>query len=87
MKYGVFSIRDRAAVVFSQPFYAATEAVAIRQFVDLVNSPGNAVSLHPVDFDLYHVGYFFDGDGVFENAGPTQIAVGKDCVLKEKVSV
>lgn len=80
MRYKVFSIRDRAADVFGQPFFCANGAVAIRMFTDEVNRPDQNSNLyrHPEDFDLYYLGDFDDAAGEMIPEHPVQIAVGKD---------
>lgn len=82
MRYKVMAIRDRAADVYGQPFFMATVAMGIRAFTDEVNrgDTNSNICKHPDDFDLYLLGDFDDGSGVFECSAPTQLAVGKDCV-------
>lgn len=82
MRYNVYSIRDRAADVFGQPFFLPTNGVAIRVFSDEVNRAdgNNNLNKHPEDFDLYYLGSFDDNDGSFDLCKPQQIAIGKDLV-------
>lgn len=84
MKYTVCAIRDRAADVFSQPFFVASTGQAIRSFGDAVNGDAkdSAVCQHPEDFDLYFLGLFNDEDGSFICEPPKQIAIGKDMKVK-----
>ncbi|WNK14522.1 MAG: nonstructural protein [Microvirus sp.] len=82
MKYFIFAVRDRAADVFGTPYYSVSRGSAIRGFSDEVNrrEPGNTLSAHPEDFDLYVLGTFDDAGGVFDVKSPEMIAVGKDFV-------
>lgn len=83
MRYKIFSIRDRAADVFSQPWFFPSKGVAIRSFGDEINKKdsGSNLSAHPEDFDLYFLGEFDDESGTFDTSNrPEQIAVGKDLV-------
>lgn len=80
MRYKVFSIRDRAANVYAQPFFAPTTAVAVRMFTDEVNrsDQNNNLFRHPEDFDLYEIGSFDDNDGELISEYANQVAIGKD---------
>lgn len=59
----VYSIRDRKAESFMQPFFSLADGMAARSFSDMVNDPGQMVARHPEDFDLYAIGQFDDTDG------------------------
>lgn len=76
----VFSVRDRAANVFGQPFFGLSTGAAIRGFGDEINrkAENNQLNKHPADFDLYILGEYDDSRGVFNTSDPRQIAVGKD---------
>lgn len=80
----VFSTRDRAADVFSQPFFSPTKGTAIRSFSDEINrvDVNNMLNKHPDDFDLYYLGTYDDNTGLFDVERPSQVAVGKDLLLK-----
>lgn len=84
MRYKIFCIRDRAADVFTQPFFMPTNGVAIRSFSDEINraAPDNNMNKHPEDFDLYLMGEFDDNTGTFEGTRPQQIAIGNDLITK-----
>lgn len=59
MRLLAFSIRDAKAEAFMRPFFASTRGLAIRAFVDLVNSGnGEPVAKHPDDFALFCIGEF-----------------------------
>lgn len=84
MKYKIFSIRDRAIDSFGQPFYAPTVGGAIRSFSDEINraAENNQLYKHSEDYDLYSLGEFDDQSGEFTTSKPSQVAVGKDLIIK-----
>jgi len=64
MIVGVFSLRDAKLSGFSRPFFAQTEAQAVRMVQDLVNSgQQDDVCKHPDDFELWCLGSFDDEFG------------------------
>lgn len=78
MKVFVFSIRDRAIVCFMQPFTSPTKGGAERAFADAINDAQTPMFNHPEDYDLYELGSFDNGTGLYEVGVPVQIASGKD---------
>jgi len=84
MRYKILAIRDRAIDCFGQPIFAASIGGAIRSFGDEVNRPdtNNQLNKHPEDFDLYLLGEFDDVTGQFHTDRPSQVAVGKDLLIK-----
>ena len=65
MELKVFSIRDEKSKVFSRPFFAVSNGIAIRDFSDLALDQQSTVSKHPGDFKLYLVASFDDYSGAF----------------------
>lgn len=82
MRYKVFSIRDRAADLFCQPFYSHSTGAAVRSFTDEINNPQGNFYKHPEDYDLYELGTFDDEFGQFTTDNPRQVCVGKDVAVK-----
>lgn len=82
MIFVVCSVRDRAAAVYSQPFFSPTLETALRSFRQLVNdSNAGLPHTNPDDFDLFHLGSFNDETGFFSQSGsPVQVAIGRDLV-------
>lgn len=80
MKKLVISIRDNKMESFNSPVLADNEAVAIRQFGDVVQRGGDSViALHPSDFSLYVVAEFDLSTGKFTNLDcPKVLATGSD---------
>lgn len=58
-----YSIFDKKAGTYSQPFFCVSQGVAIRQLMDLVRDSRTTVSEYPDDFALYQVGDFDDVTG------------------------
>lgn len=80
-----YSLYDNKALVYSPPFYAATDAAAVRMVGDTVADPQTSLSRHPSDYVLYLVGEFDDQKGLFSQAAPLVHIV--DCAaLTPKVS-
>lgn len=84
MRYKVLTVRDRAIDAYGQPFFSASIGGAVRSFSDEVNrsAENNQFNKHPEDFDLYLLGEFDDQTGEFECGRPSQVAVGKDLIIK-----
>lgn len=54
-----FTIYDRKAEIYNQPFYAPTAGAAVRMIEDTMRqSPDGDLAQHPEDFVLYEVGAF-----------------------------
>lgn len=80
----VCSVFDRAAQVYSAPFYVPHRNVAIRDFTDEVNrvASDNVLNRHPDDYDLYLLCVFDDSLGNFDDVdgGPVILVRGKDAL-------
>lgn len=63
----MFSVYDKKAECFSQPFFMKATGLALRGFCDMINSgEKNQYSAHPEDFDLYELGTWDEETGVVE---------------------
>lgn len=71
MKLMVYSIMDDGAGVFSVPFFALNDNMAIRMFGDVVGDSSTGISRHASQFHLYRVGCFDDNAGEFSNVDGT----------------
>lgn len=80
-----FSLYDSKALVYSPPFYAATDAAAIRMVSDTVADPQTSLSRHPSDYILVRVGEFDDNKGLFSAEQPL-VHVVDVAALTPKVS-
>lgn len=86
MKLLVFSVRDAKAEAFMRPFFAPTRGLAIRSFVDLVNSGnGEPVAKHPEDFCLFQLGEFNELTGQLTEL-EQPLSLGIASTYKESVS-
>lgn len=63
----MFSVFDKKASIFFQPFFFRTIPEAIRSFTDEANSDADKsmISKHPDDYALYSLGDFDDTTGDF----------------------
>lgn len=86
MKWFIFAVRDRMTVSFMTPFFVRHKGEAERQFKDAINDPKTAIARHPEDYDLFELGSFDDGAGLFEVRVPEQVSVGKNVVRASDVS-
>lgn len=60
MKSKMFAIYDSKAEAYMQPFFAPTNAMAIRMFTDLVSDNSSQVSRHSADYTLFAIGEYDD---------------------------
>ena len=55
----MFTLHDRKAELYNQPFYAPTDGAACRMIEDTINANEKGdLAAHPEDFVLYRVGQF-----------------------------
>ena len=87
MKKSVYAIRDNKLGTFQIPVLIENDAVAVRQFGDLIIHGGdNVMSLHPADFSLYRLGEFDCKSGKFENLDcPASLATGSDFAINKEI--
>lgn len=88
MIFNIVALHDRAANAYARPYYVQALGQAIRSFLDELNRDAaeNPMYKHPDDFNLYHLGYYDEDHGTFENLPqPHKIADGKQ--LKEQRNV
>lgn len=82
MKLEVFSVYDRAAMVYSHPIFCVNRAVASRLFLDAFDAPGSSVARHPDDYELRQIGSYDDLEGRFENLPVSEtVMTGSEVVL------
>lgn len=73
MKLLAFSILDVRVGAYSQPFFTATEAAAVRALLCNSSDPTSAISSFPEDYVLYRVGTFDDSTATFETFLPVNL--------------
>lgn len=82
MMLKIYSVRDNTAAAFLQPFYATTDGVAIRSFMDAANDSAHQFHKHIADYTLYLLGEFDDGNGSFQCHEPQRLMTGLDAQMK-----
>ena len=65
MKMKAYSVYDKKALVWTQPFFQLNDQVAQRVISNATNSEGHNFNLNPEDYELYFVGEWNDEDGIF----------------------
>ncbi len=79
MIYGVYSIYDSAAGVFTSPTIDISDASAVRSFQQAIANSGSVMNFKPDDFSLYQVGTFDVELGVLEPFNPPiRLIIGTD---------
>lgn len=78
----IYVVRD-AQLGFMSMFTAANDAVAVRNFVAGVNSPGTVMHDSPEDFSLCRLGSFDDEKGVISSELPTVVVSATSVLRKE----
>lgn len=82
MKYGIYSIRDAAAGVFTAPTIDLTDESATRGFSQAVNNAGSMMNFVPSDFSLYRIGTLDVESGQIEPISPPAKLVSGDRLVK-----
>ena len=65
-----YSLFDRKALIYSQPFYAPNDSVAMRTVGDACADPNTNLGRHPGDYVLFFVGSFDDQKGALVPLSP-----------------
>ena len=82
MKYGIYSIRDAAAHVFTAPTIDITDEAAIRGFSQAVNNVDSVMNFLPSDFSLYRIGTLDVEAGTIDSISPPTMLVSGDRLVK-----
>lgn len=69
-KLCIFTIFDKKAVAYNQPFYYHQKGQAIRALQDNVAQVDSPISKHPEDYALYKIGEFDDQSGEISSTKP-----------------
>lgn len=83
MKYGIYSIRDAAAHVFTAPTIDLTDKSAIRGFSQAINNKDSIMNFCPSDFALYCIGVLDVESGLIDPVCPPEMLVSGDRVIEE----
>lgn len=82
MNYGIYSIRDVAAGVFTAPTIDITDESALRAFSQAVNNAGSMMNFAPSDFFLYRIGTLDVESGQIDPISPPSMIVSGDRMIK-----
>lgn len=70
----IYSIFDSKAEAFMQPFFAATEGVALRYVTNAASEEGHEFNRHAEDYTLFEIGAFNESDGSIDPETPKAIS-------------
>ncbi len=77
MKYGIYSIFDEAAGIFTAPTIDISDESAIRNFQKACSEAGSMMNFKPSDFSLYAVGTWDTDTANIESfVPPVRLVVG-----------
>lgn len=82
MIYGIYSIRDAVAGVFTSPTIDLTDESAIRAFSQAVNNAGSIMNFSPSDFALYRIGTLDVESGSIDPVSPPTMLVRANRLVK-----
>ena len=86
MTYGVYSIFDSAAGVFTAPTIDISDASAIRAFQQAISNPDSLMNFKPEDFALYQIGRFeVESGSLVPMVPPSRLFVGSDGNIQKVV--
>lgn len=74
MKLHAYCVYDRKGLIYNSPFFAVSDGSAARSFSDLANDMSTTVGRHPMDYVLFRVGTFDDGNAMLQPENPVHIA-------------
>ena len=63
MEKNLYSILDTKSNLYSPPFVAQNDAIAIRMVMDILRNPDNNLSRYPEDHQLMVVGFWDEING------------------------
>lgn len=70
MIFGVYSIFDAAAGIFTSPTVDISDESAMRSFLQACSNSQSIMNFKPSDFSLYQVGYFDSDTGELNSIFP-----------------
>lgn len=84
MLYSMFSVFDKTAAVYMQPFCSRTAGEAVRSFRDGVNTPGTPMFTASADFSLFKVGIFDDVTGTVQSFDTAPVLIVHGSEVRER---
>jgi len=76
MQLGMYTVFDTKAGAYLRPFFARTNAEAIRMFSDTVSDANSLIAKHPEDFSLFKVGEYDEVTGVVSGVTHANLVSG-----------
>jgi len=70
MRIAVLAVFDHKVRAYAQPFFAQTVASGERSFIAACDDKTSLLARFPVDYGLFHVGWFDDSSGMLEPLTP-----------------
>lgn len=80
--HGVYSVYDEVSGLFGFPVLFPRDAVATRNFGDIIGSDGTVLHSHPADFSLKRIGFFDEHTGELISTPVVIVARGSDFVQR-----
>lgn len=78
MKTLMYSVYDRVAGAYLDPFHAPNEAFAVRVFTNACKQVDHPFCRNPEDYALFHVGEFIADTGGLSGIEPRRIFTGTE---------
>ena len=75
----LYSVYDRVAQVYGEPFSAVNDATAVRAFTIAQSSPESMLSASPADFQLWYIGSMDNSTGDILTVGFPETEPHKVC--------
>ena len=79
-----FAIYDSCSGVYDRPWFARSEAEAVRGFSGLAQNADHIIGQHPEHFKLYRIGTFDDNTGQFDGVAPVHVANAHELVASSR---
>jgi len=79
----LFTVFDSKAEGYLQPFFAVTEAVALRMFMTAVEDPQHDFHRFAEDYTMFRIGEFDQAEGVLVSEIGVCVAKARDLVRYE----
>lgn len=82
----VFSVFDKAAGAYLQPFFMNTKGEALRSFMDALGDEKHQFRRHAPDYSLFYLGEYDEQHGAFlqSNGGPELMGQAHELVAKKE---
>jgi hypothetical protein len=74
----IYTVHDSKAETFARPVFQNTVGEAVRAFSDECSNEHSMLNKHPEDFNLYKLGEYDQGTGLFSTIVPVHIASARD---------